>query len=174
MTTQPNSKAHRPGTGPETRKRVKTTAQEIIAALTLPGLSAAETPRSLPLPSLHRLPRDASMVYDVGSVDASGRVASQPVIATAGWQPGDRLDLIPATGAIVFRASPDGLWSVPPKGGVCLPAQARHRYRVTPGDRVLLAAARGHSLVIVYPASAIDEMITSYHAARTGGEGDHE
>ena len=165
MTTRPAPKG-RPRARPETHGRGKTTAQEIIAALTLPGLPEAGTPRPLPSPDLHRLARDASMVYDIGSVDASGRVPSQPVIAAAGWQPGDRLDLIPAAGAIVFRASPDGLWSVPPRGGICLPAEARQRHRITPGDRVLLAAARGHSLVIVYPAPAIDEMITSYHAAR--------
>jgi bifunctional DNA-binding transcriptional regulator/antitoxin component of YhaV-PrlF toxin-antitoxin module len=154
--------------------RPQTTAQGIIAALTLPGPSPPGPARPLPLPSLHLLPSDASMVYDIGSVDASGRIASHPVISAVGWQPGDRLDLIPATDAIVFRASPDGAWSVPPRGGVCLPARTRQRHRIAGGDRVLLAAAREYSVVIVYPASAINEMITSYHAARATKDRDHE
>jgi bifunctional DNA-binding transcriptional regulator/antitoxin component of YhaV-PrlF toxin-antitoxin module len=126
------------------------------------------------VPELHRLPRDGSLVFDIGAVDASGRVASHPVITAVGWQPGDRLDLIAAPDAIIFRASHDGLWSVPPRGGICLPAQARHRNGITPGDRVLLAAAREHSLVIVYPTSALDEMIASYHAPRATKEPDNE
>jgi hypothetical protein len=146
--------------------RAPTTAQEIIAALALPGPLPPGPARQLPVPALHQLPGDASLFYDIVSVDSSGRVASKPVTAAAGWQPGGRLDLIAAPGAIIFRACPDGLWPVPPRGRICLPAQALRRHGITPGDRVLLAAAREHALVIVYPPSALDEMTTSYHKAR--------
>lgn len=128
--------------------------------------------RPLPAPDLHRLPRDASLVYDIGSVDASGRVVSQPVAPAVGWQPGDRLEVITVAGAIVFRASPDGPAAVPNRAGICLPAKVRHRHGIEPGDRVLLAAACEHAIVIVYPASAIDEMTAAYHAARIKGHED--
>jgi bifunctional DNA-binding transcriptional regulator/antitoxin component of YhaV-PrlF toxin-antitoxin module len=150
--------------------RAPTTAQGIIAALALPGPLRAKGARPLPVPALHQLPGDGSMVYDIGSVDASGRIAAKPVIAAAGWQPGDRLDLITAADAIVLRASPDGPWQVPPRGGICLPVHARHRHGIGQGDRVLLAASPEHALVIVYPPSALDEMITSYHTARAEKE----
>jgi bifunctional DNA-binding transcriptional regulator/antitoxin component of YhaV-PrlF toxin-antitoxin module len=123
---------------------------------------------------LHLLIQDGSMVYDLGSVDISGRVASQPVITAVGWQPGDRLDLVVADGAIVFRRSPDGLWPVPWRPRICIPAHARHRLGIAQGDQVLLAAAPGHSLVIVYPAAALEEMITRYHATHSVGGHEHE
>ena len=160
--------------GPLAARRGRTTAQAIVAGLALPRLPPPGEARPLPVPSLRRLPRDASMVYDIGSVDASGRVASQPVVAAAGWHPGDRLDLLPVAGAIMLRPSSAGLWSVPPRGGICLPAQARHRHGIARGDRVLIAAAREYSLVIVYPASAVDEMLASYHEAHATEGDEHE
>jgi bifunctional DNA-binding transcriptional regulator/antitoxin component of YhaV-PrlF toxin-antitoxin module len=170
----PGASGPSPGSGPLATRRGRTTAQAIVAGLALPWLPPPGEARPLPVPSLRRLPRDASMVYDVGSVDASGRIASQPVIAAAGWHPGDRLDLLPAASAIMLRPSSTGLWSVPPRGGICLPAQARHRHGIARGDRVLLAAAREYSLVIVYPASAIDEMLTRYHEAHATEGDEHE
>lgn len=159
--------------GPVARARPRTTAQGIIATLALPGPALPGAMRPLPVPDLHRLPRDASMAYDIGSVDASGRLASQPVIAAAGWQPGERLELITVADAIVLRASPDGAAAVVRRAGIFLPAQARQRHGIKPGDRLLLAAAREHAIVIAYPASAIDEMIAAYHAARIQGD-EHE
>jgi hypothetical protein len=64
----------------------------VIASLALPAARpAASQPVSpLPLTGFHQLPRDASMLYDIGRVDASGRVASG-----TGLRPRDR---VPAVG----------------------------------------------------------------------------
>jgi hypothetical protein len=54
-----------------------------------PGRSF-KTPNTFPL----RLPRDASMLYDIERVDSSGRVASNDIITALHWRPGIKLDII--------------------------------------------------------------------------------
>jgi hypothetical protein len=154
-------------------RRGPTTAQSVVATLALPGPSSSLPPRPPPLPGLDRLPGDASMLYDIGPVDASGRVASRAVVSALHWQPHDRLELILTAGAIVLRASPDGLLSVPQTPCIVIPATARRRHAIGPGDHVLIAAAPAYGTVIVYPSSALDEMIASYHTAHPAAGHDH-
>jgi hypothetical protein len=137
----------------------------VVAALRLPASPSSLATRPLPLTGLHRLPHDTSMLYDIGPVDASGRVASRDIVAALRWQPEDRLELILTAGAIVLRASSDGLFAVPQRPRIIIPARARRRHAIRPGDQVLLAAAPDYSTVIVYPLSALNEMIASYHSA---------
>jgi len=162
-----------PGTAARFR-RGRTTAQGVVATLALPALPSSLPARPLPLPGLHRLPRDTSMLYDIGPVDASGRVKSRAIVAALRWQPRDSLELILAAGAIVLRASPDGLLSVPQRPCIVIPARARRRHAIRPGDHVLLAAAPDYGTVIVYPPSALDEMIARYHSAHPATGHDHE
>jgi hypothetical protein len=105
------------------------------------------------------------MLYDIGQVDASGRVASRDIVGALRWQPRDRLEVSLTEGAIVLRASCDGLLCVPQRPRIVIPATARRRYSVKPGDHVLIAAAPDYHTVIVYPLTALDEMIVRYHSA---------
>jgi len=109
------------------------------------------------------------MLYDIGQVDDSGRVASH-IVAALDWQPQHGLELILAGSAIILRASPDGLLSVPPRPRIIIPATARRRHAIKPGDHVLLAAAPEYSTLILYPLSALDDMIASYHLAHPAEE----
>jgi bifunctional DNA-binding transcriptional regulator/antitoxin component of YhaV-PrlF toxin-antitoxin module len=145
--------------------RNQTTAAGIVAALTLPVAPSVLQSPSLPLPELHRLPRDTSMLYDIGQVDASGRVRSSDIVAALGWKPHDKVELILTPSAIVLRGSPNGLLSVPKRPCIIVPAAARHRHAIGLGDHVLLAAAPDYGTVIVYPPSALDDMIAHYHSA---------
>ena len=142
-------------------------AAQVVTALSLPRTRAAHARQARPLPvtQLRQLPRDGSMLYGIGKVDTSGRVASSEITAALGWQPGDRLDMALTTTAIVFSKSPDGMLSVPHKPCVMIPAVARHRHAIAAGDDVLLAAAPGFGVVIVHPMSALDDMITRYHSS---------
>lgn len=147
--------------------RSRTTAQGVVAALALPASpSASSQPlRPLPLTSLHRLPRDTSMLYGIGRADTSGRVVNSDIVAALRWRPGDKLEMILSQGGIVLRASPDGLLRVPRRPCIVIPARARQRCTIRPGDQVLLAAAPEYGIVIVYPLAAVDEMIARYHSA---------
>jgi hypothetical protein len=53
-----------------------------------------------------------------------------------------------------------------------LPAPVRRRCGLHPGNRVLLAADPEHGVLVVHPLSALDTMITAYHTALLGGDGD--
>jgi hypothetical protein len=151
--------------GAAPHRRGPTIAQDVVANLSIPALPPSPPPpRPLPLTGLHRLPGDTSMLYDIGPVDASGRVASSAVVTAVRWQPHDRLELVLVSGAIVLRASPDGLFSVPQRPCIIIPVRARRRYGIRPGDRVLLAAAPDYGTVIVYPLSVLDERIADFHS----------
>lgn len=141
------------------------TAQGVVASLGLPAASPGplQPVSPLPLTGLHHLPRDASMLYGIGRVDGSGRVASNDIINALRWLPGSKLDVILTPRTIVIRAAPDGLFSVPQRPCIVIPSHVRRPHGIKPGDRVLIAAAPDYGLVMVYPLSALDVMISCYH-----------
>lgn len=143
-------------------------SQQIVAALVLPEHHSASpwTAEPLPVPDLQQLPRDGSMLYGIGRVDASGRVAAQEIVDALGWRPGDEVEVIVAPRAIVMRTSPGGLVCVPQRPCVVIPGTARRRRGISPGDHVLLAAAPEHGVVIVHTLSELDEMLAGYHSDR--------
>jgi hypothetical protein len=159
------SPARKSAPSPAARRR--TTAQGVVISLALPAAGAETAQPVSPLPpgGLHQLPRDASMLYDIGRVDGSGRVASSDIIDALRWQPGSKLDVILTPRTIVLRTAPYGQFRVPQRPCIIIPSHARRPHDISPGDHVLIAAAPDHGLVIVYPLSALDEMISRYHAA---------
>ena len=115
-----------------------------------PALRARHRPRgrpgaagTLPLPaSPGQAPAlAADVVYGLGRIDASGRVADRTVTGALGWRGGDRLTLTAEAGVVIARRDPDGLVTLPPRHYVAIPAALRHRCGLLPGDPVLLAAA---------------------------------
>ena len=158
--------------GPAPTSRPQATAQGIVASLALPPTRPAPAPPESPVPltGLHQLPRDASMLYDIGRVDGSGRLTSNGIINALRWHHGSNLDVILTSRSIVIRAVPDGLFSVPRRPCIIIPAHARRPHGIKPGDQVLIAAAPDYGLVLVYPLSALDEMISRYHLAQREAE----
>jgi hypothetical protein len=145
----------------------QTLAQAVVGSLVLPPARPAPSQPASPLPltDLHRLPRDTSLLYDIGRVDGSGRVASNDIVNALNWSSGSKLDVILTPKSIVLRSASDGLFSVPQRPCIVIPSHARRPHGIKPGDHVLIAAAPDHGLVIVYPLSALDEMISRYHSA---------
>jgi hypothetical protein len=168
--SQQGSRRNRPreAAEPGLARQLPTTAHGVVASLALPApRQASPEPASpLTLPSLHRLPRDASMLYEIGCVDDSGRVYCSEIISRLDWRPGTRLDVILAPRAIVIRAAPGGLTSAQRRPCVLLPSHARNPHEIKAGDHVLLAAAPEHGLLLVYPLAALDDMISRYHSPR--------
>lgn len=144
-------------------------SQQIVGALALPGppVRLPEARRPLPIPDLHRLPRDGSMLYGIGRVDASGRVVNHEIVAALGWHPGDGVEAIIAHRAIVMRTSPDGLISVAQRPRIVIPAAIRRLRGIAAGDHVLLAAAPDHGVLIVHTLSDLDDMLADYYSAQS-------
>ena len=148
-------------------KGARTAADDIVTALALPALNPAVSQplRPLPLIGLHQLSHDTTMLYGVGCVDASGRVANRNIVRALGWRPGDRLEVVVALSAIVILGSPDGSFSVPRKPCIPIPAAARRQHGIGAGDHVLLAAAPEYGIVIVHTRQAMNDMLARYHSA---------
>jgi bifunctional DNA-binding transcriptional regulator/antitoxin component of YhaV-PrlF toxin-antitoxin module len=141
-----------------------TVASEVVSALHLPS-SFSSSVGAVPLPmiELHSLPRDASMMYSIGSVDASGRISDRAIVNALGWHPGDRLELSLLDRALVMRACSSGGLAVATKWRISVPLTARRQCGIEVGDDVLVAAAPQFGVVIIYALSAVDDMISRYH-----------
>jgi hypothetical protein len=91
-------------------------APVIPPAARAPGraLHGARGARRLPLASpLRAAARISDVVYGLGRIDASGRVADRAVTAALGWRGGDRLTLTADTGVVVARRDPGGMITMP-------------------------------------------------------------
>ena len=110
--------------------------------------------QSAPVPSL---PED--VVYGIGRIDASGRVADQGVLTALGWQGGDRLTLTAEAGVVTARRDPGGMVTVPERAYLVIPAALRRRCGLVPGDRVLLAGAPADETLTAYSLAVVHEAI---------------
>ncbi|HEY3954410.1 MAG TPA: hypothetical protein VGM53_13625, partial [Streptosporangiaceae bacterium] len=99
------------------------------------GRPAAST---LPLPSLQAaLTQPPDLVYGMGRIDRSGRVADRAITQALNWQAGDRLTFTACPGAVIARRDPHGMISLAARQYVAIPAALCHRCGLHPGDRVL-------------------------------------
>jgi hypothetical protein len=106
----------------------------------------------------------------LATVDCNGRVADTTVMNALGWVPGTRLDIRESAGLVLVVASRQGVFSLTGKGYLRLPATVRHWCGLVPGDRVLLAADPSQGRLVVHPPTALDDMISQFHANVPGGE----
>lgn len=120
--------------------------------------------RSLPLPKLASLPRDAGMLYRIAAVDDRGRIAEDTVRTALSWHPGQPLHIaVLSSTTVALRSDPAGVFTLTRRGHLPLPTAARHWCALTSGDRVLLAAAPEHQLVLIHTMAALDAMVTAFH-----------
>ena len=113
-----------------------------------PGRVAAA--RRLPVAAVQTVPpAPQDVVYGLGRMDSSGRVADRAVTSVLGWQPGDRLTFTASAGVVTARRDTDGMVTMPAKPYIVIPAALRRRCGLRPGDRVLLA---------VFPACTVLEV----------------
>jgi len=148
-----------------------TLADQVVAALLPPrAVRASRSCVPLPVARLVVWARDGSFVSAMGRVDASGTVAATLVLDALGWRPGDRIDIRAMREVVTVRRDRRGLYAVPKRRVIVIPALARHGCGIRAGARLLLVAAPEHELLIVYTESALDRMLTLYHAAITSDE----
>jgi hypothetical protein len=101
----------------------------------------------------------AGVVYGIGRLDGSGRVADRDVTAALGWRGGDRLTLTAEAGVVIARRDPGGMVTVASRAYIPIPAALRHRCGLRPGDRVLLAAVPADDALAAYSFAVVDQAI---------------
>ena len=122
--------------------------------------------RPEPVPSV---PDD--MVYGLGRIDASGRIADRAVTSALGWRGGDRLTLTADAGIITVRREPGGMITLPGRCCIAIPAALRRRCGLRPGDRVLLAARPEADTLTAYSLAVVDQAIRA-HGALSNAQGE--
>jgi hypothetical protein len=153
----------------------------LIPPLTLPRAAAGHQPRgrrgvpgTLPLAaSPGRVPvLAADVVYGLGLIDASGRVAGRTVTCALGWRGGDRLTLTACAGVVTARRDPDGQAILPARHCITIPATLRYRCGLLPGDPVLLAARPAEDTLTAYSLAVVDQALAAHipFPAREGGD----
>jgi hypothetical protein len=97
----------------------------------------------------------------MSAMDGRGRIISDRVIAEVlGWTPGTTLTASAIEDRIlVLRPDRCGSMHVTPPGHLRLPAAVRHRCRLHPGDRLLLAAYPDKDELRLYPPAVLDDLI---------------
>jgi AbrB family looped-hinge helix DNA binding protein len=124
---------------------------------------------SRPLP-LAGPPERPDVVYGLGRIDASGRVADRAIISALGWRGGDRLTLTAEAGVMVARRDPDGVVTVPARPYIVIPAAVRRRCGLRAGDRVLLAAVPADDTLAAYSFAVVDQAMRA-HGPLPHGDG---
>ena len=109
-------------------------------------------------------PTPEDVVYGIGRIDSSGRIADRTVTTALGWAGGDRLTLTADAGVITARRDPGGMVTLPARAYIAIPATLRRRCGLRPGDRVLLAAAPGDDTLTAYSLAVVDQAIRAHRA----------
>jgi hypothetical protein len=112
------------------------------------------------------------VVYGLGRIDASGRVADRTVSCALGWRGRDRLTLTASAGVVTARRDPHGLAALPPRHCIVIPATLRHRCGLLPGDPVLLAARPAEDTLTAYSLAVVDQALAAHIPFPAGGGGD--
>jgi hypothetical protein len=113
------------------------------------------------------------VVYGIGRIDASGRIADRAVTGAMGWRAGDLLTLTALAGVVTVRRDPGGMTAVGDRAYIPVPAPLRRRCGLRPGDRVFLAAAPASGTLTAYSLAVVHEAISTHGTpqhASTGGK----
>jgi hypothetical protein len=107
------------------------------------------------------------VIYGIGRIDASGRIADRAVTSALGWSGGDRLTLTADAGVVSARRDPGGMITLPARAYIAIPAALRRRCGLLPGDRVLLAAVPAADTLTAYSLAVVDQAIRAHGALPT-------
>jgi hypothetical protein len=140
----------------------------------VPARQHARSAAGRPLPLARPVPVPAApedVVYGIGRIDASGRIADRAVISALGWRGGDRLTLTADAGVVTARRDPGGMITLPARAYITVPAALRRRCGLHSGDRVLLAALLHEDTLTAYSLAVVDQAIRA-HGAHPNTQGE--
>lgn len=150
-------------TGKKLRTATGSIADQIAAALCSAETEAYMQVAGLPLAPL-LAPVPASSLYcALTPIDDRGRLADRSPIRALGWSPGQLITISVVQETVVVISQSNGAESITRQGHLRLPARVRHRCRLTPGDRLLIAAAPGSGILAGYTMPALELILLKHH-----------
>ena len=148
-----------------------------IPSLAVPGRiatpdpeRAASVPVPMGLPPLRDLHAADGPRLSIALMDGGGRLQDRGAVAALGWSQGDRLLITIVRTSVVIRRRPDGVFVMPRKPYVALPAPVRRGCGALAGSRLLLVADPVHDVLIVHPEAAVQAMLRTFHTSLAAPE----
>jgi hypothetical protein len=140
-----------------------TTADRIIESVIprtpIPTLGV----ETLRLGGLGALPRDDPILYTISAMDDHGRLSDKQISTALAWKANQRLTMTTSQDSVTVRTDPDGVFQVPRRALVQIPAPIRQWLNLLPGDRLFLAALPRRQVLIVHTLTAVDAMMLHRH-----------
>lgn len=115
---------------------------------------------ALPLAALLAPIPDEPLVFSLCRVDSTGRVCDRTVLRKLGWKPGDALTVTTDSGAVLLRRDLHGAFALPAYQRIQIPTLPRARFRIRPGDMMLLTAIPDSDTLVVYPMPLLHNLLT--------------
>ena len=138
-------------------------ADQIAAALCSAETDLRIQVIGLPLAPL-RAPMPAPSLYcAVTPMDGRGRLADRSPIRALEWSPGQPITISVVQETVVVTSGSNGAEFITRQGHLRLPAHVRHLCRITPGDRLLIAAAPGPGVLVGYTTPSLESILFKHH-----------
>lgn len=145
----------------------------LVASLFLPDpgtvrplpVPVPSAPVPLGLPTLTASSDADRARLSMAVMDAAGRLQDRGAVATLGWGVGDRLLITLVRTSVVIRRRPDGVFVMPRKPYVVLPAPVRKAVGARAGSRLLLVADPGNDVLIVHPEPVVQSLLRAFHTS---------
>jgi hypothetical protein len=143
-------------------------ADQIAAALCSAGTDLHIQVTGLPLaPLLAPMPAP-SLYCALTPIDDRGRLADRSTIRALRWPPGQPITISVVQETVVVSSGSNGAESITRQGHLRLPAHVRHLCRITPGDRLLIAAAPGPGVLVGYTTPSLESILLKHHLGSNG------
>ena len=145
------------------RTETSSIADQIAAALCSAETEACMQGSGLPLAQLLLPTPTPSLYCALTPIDDRGRLADRSPIRALGWPPGQPITISVLQKTVVVISQPNGAESITRQGHLRLPAPVRHPCRLTPGDRLLIAAAPGPGILVGYTTPSLESILLKHH-----------
>jgi len=147
----------------QSRTETASIADQITAALCSAETEACMQDTGLPLAPLLLPMLAASLYCALTPIDDRGRLANRSPIRAVGWLPGQPITISIVQETVVVISQSNGAESITRQGHLRLPAHVRHICRLTPGDRLLVAAAPTNGLIVAYTMPSLESILLKHH-----------
>lgn len=153
----------------QSRTKTGSIADQIAAALCSAETEACMQVTGLPL-ALLLPPMPAPSLYcALTPIDDRGRLADRSPIRAIGWPPGQPIAISIVQKTVVVISQPNGTESITRQGNLRLPARVRRICHLTPGDRLLIAAAPGPEILVAYTMPSLESILLKHHMSTPHG-----